>query len=346
MPDNQPGSCGRVIYFDALNVLACFGVVAMHVNGLTHNFRYSLRWVQALSVDCLFYWAVPVFFMLSGATLLGYRSRYSTRDFLKKRFMRTFVPFLSWSLITYAWLRLTGQSETLTLSSLLEAIINNKLNSRYWFFAPLFAAYLCIPVLSLVAENKRVLEYAIGAGFLVNIAAPFAAGLVGLAWNGAFALEVVGGYLLYLFVGYWLANNEIPRRIRLLIYVLAVALTAYRFFGTVLASYDSGSLVKIGWGYNSVPAFVESVAVFVLVKSLMARREVSGECSQLLSRMAACSFGVYLVHSIVIWHIQALTGFNGLSNVWRLGGPAVVYLVCLALVWLGRKPRKLWWLFP
>lgn len=114
MSNSNGTARGRVVYFDVLNVLACFGVVAMHVNGLTHSFRYSLRWVQALSVDCLFYWAVPVFFMLSGATLLGYRSRYSTRDFLKKRFLRTFVPFLSWSLITYTWLRATGQADALT----------------------------------------------------------------------------------------------------------------------------------------------------------------------------------------------------------------------------------------
>ena len=73
-------NAGRVIYFDILNVVAAFGVVAMHFNGLVHAYMPTWDWVQAHAVDCLFYWAVPVFFMLSGSTLMDYRDRYTTKE--------------------------------------------------------------------------------------------------------------------------------------------------------------------------------------------------------------------------------------------------------------------------
>ena len=37
-------------------------------------------------VETLAYWAVPVFFMITGVTLLGYREKYSTATFFKNGF--------------------------------------------------------------------------------------------------------------------------------------------------------------------------------------------------------------------------------------------------------------------
>ena len=75
----------RNIAFDVMNVLAIIGVVALHHNGLVHSYCPGADWVQALTVECLFYCSVPVFMMLSGANLLTYRERYDTKTFLKKR---------------------------------------------------------------------------------------------------------------------------------------------------------------------------------------------------------------------------------------------------------------------
>ena len=71
----------RVVYFDVLNVLACLCVIGMHCNGAVHVFSDTYVWRQSLLVDVLAYWAVPVFIMLSGATLMNYRRRYSTKVF-------------------------------------------------------------------------------------------------------------------------------------------------------------------------------------------------------------------------------------------------------------------------
>ena len=65
----------RILYFDILNICSCMAVVFLHHNGIVHNFSNTRAWRESLIVECGFYWAVPIFLMLSGATLLNYRSK-------------------------------------------------------------------------------------------------------------------------------------------------------------------------------------------------------------------------------------------------------------------------------
>ena len=134
----------RVLYFDVLNVVAGFGVVAMHFNGLAHTFSPTLDWLQAFAVNCLFYWAVPIFLMLTGATLMDYRDRYDTRTFLVRRTGRVLAPFVTWSLIALAWKVMTGQmAAPVGPRSLVDLVLNARIMDVYWFFIPLLAIYRC-----------------------------------------------------------------------------------------------------------------------------------------------------------------------------------------------------------
>ena len=71
----------RVVYFDILNIIAMIAVVSMHCNVIVHNNPNIRAWNTSLIVECICYWAVPVFCMLSGATLLNYRKKYDTKTF-------------------------------------------------------------------------------------------------------------------------------------------------------------------------------------------------------------------------------------------------------------------------
>ncbi len=77
----------KKIYIQILGVIACLAVVAMHVNGCFWQFSYDRYWITANIIECICYFAVPIFFMISGATLLNYRKRYTTAVFFKKRWL-------------------------------------------------------------------------------------------------------------------------------------------------------------------------------------------------------------------------------------------------------------------
>lgn len=67
------------------SVIAAYSVITLHTNGVFWNFSYEHYWLTANIIECIFYFAVPIFFMITGATLLDYYERYSTREFLIKR---------------------------------------------------------------------------------------------------------------------------------------------------------------------------------------------------------------------------------------------------------------------
>lgn len=89
----------RVAYLDILNILAIIAVVSLHMNGIVHINPNIRAWNTSLLVECIMYWAVPVFMMISGATLMNYREKYDTKTFFKKRFMKVFIPFIFWALL-------------------------------------------------------------------------------------------------------------------------------------------------------------------------------------------------------------------------------------------------------
>lgn len=76
----------RLLYIDILNIIACMCVIFMHCNGIAHQYSDTTAWRQSMVIETIAYWAVPVYFMISGATLMDYRDKYLTRVFFKKRF--------------------------------------------------------------------------------------------------------------------------------------------------------------------------------------------------------------------------------------------------------------------
>jgi len=78
----------------AANVCACLGVIILHTNRIFWSFPSGHLWYTANFLETFFYWPVPVFFMISGASLIDYRERYSTKIFFEKRLQRTLIPCL------------------------------------------------------------------------------------------------------------------------------------------------------------------------------------------------------------------------------------------------------------
>ena len=175
----------RVAYFDLLNIFAALSVVFLHANGAVHTFSNTLAQKQALGIEVICYWAVPVFFMLSGANLMNYRQRYSTALFFKKRLIKIIIPFIVWTLF-YAVLFMVNPFKT-GLRDFFSRCFNTGILSTFWFFIPLLAIYLAMPFLSLLKDNRRILWYMFGVSFCLISLLPSLFAYLGLTWNYALA---------------------------------------------------------------------------------------------------------------------------------------------------------------
>lgn len=325
----------RVLYFDVLNILASFGVIMLHCNGIAHTYSDSLAWYQALMVEVAFYWPVPIFFMLSGATLMGYRARYTTKDFFAKRCLRTVIPFIAWTLINAVYKGINPFE--IGFRTFLNQCINTSIEGVYWFFIPLFAMYLAMPVLSLLKDHRRILWYMAGGAFMLTSLLPPIFGYLKLSWNGSLAMLTAGGYLLYTLLDYLLATTDLNKKQRLLIYGLGIFGAVLRYGMTVLLSRQDGAINKTFFSYKEYYAVFLAVAVFVFFKyfkpldKLAEHPKVAGA----IKTISGCSFGIYLMHMIIYRELAKLIPAGCWE--WRLLVPFLIYAIALAVTFILKK---------
>ena len=160
-------------YIMLVNVLSMLAVVYMHVNNCFWTFSTERYWKSADVIESVMYFAVPCFFMISGANLMDYRKRYDTKTFLIKRTKKTIIPYIFWSLFGIGfgiWMN-TLRWEDVTIKYVVNGLINGSLVRIFWFFIPLYIVYLSIPLFSAVEEEKRksVFVYISVVGFLLNV---------------------------------------------------------------------------------------------------------------------------------------------------------------------------------
>ena len=89
----------RIEYISLASVLSAIAVVYLHANGCFWDFSTARYWITANIIESIFYFAVPIFFMISGAMLIDFNKRYSIKEFFKKRIAKTVIPFIIWSFI-------------------------------------------------------------------------------------------------------------------------------------------------------------------------------------------------------------------------------------------------------
>lgn len=257
----------RVLYFDILNIFACISVIALHCNGCFWQFSYERYWKTSVIIESICYWAVPIFIMLSGANLIDYKEKYTTKIFMKKRAKRTLVPFIFWSMFGIVFYRGIGQFNYIT--DTINLIINTKVVPVYWFFPVIFSAYLSIPVLNAIPKEKKkhIFKYAISIGFITISFFPTVCNIIGgIEFNNALTFPMTGGFVLYIMLGYYLSQYNISKKYRICIYSLGTIGLVLHAGGTYLLSINQGSINPLFKGYLNFPTIFYSVAIFTWFK--------------------------------------------------------------------------------
>ncbi len=169
--------------------------------------------------------------MLSGATLVEYEKRYSTKQFLKRLF-RVFIPFFG---LEHYRLDLEGAHRSTFGSvgprSLLNMVFNTEIMDVYWFFIPLFSIYLTMPLLGrfFTSCREQNLYWGVAVAFILQSLLPVVFEAVGVSYNASLNYPLISGYLIFPIIGYMLSKYELKRSTRYCLYLSAVLVTCLRF---------------------------------------------------------------------------------------------------------------------
>ena len=338
-------------YLDVLNVIAMFAVVMLHTNNCYWIYSTERYWFTSNIIECVMYFSVPIFFMITGATLIDYSDRYSIKEYLKKRIYKTIIPFLAWSLIGIPYCILIGNISLSDLSLLyvINGICKTNIVVIYWYFIPLFIVYMSIPLFSAVAkENKKnTFLYLVVMGFVINCLIPFIRLFFDfIPYNGAFTLNVVGGYILYILIGWLLHNCNIKGLFKVSIYILAVCGLLIHMIGTYMLSRQDGEINRTFKGYNAVPCILYSVGIFVFIKTISPYILKNKLIFKIINILKKYTFGIYLIHWFVINSITRLFDLNVVSIEYRLILPFVVVIVCVIIIKLLRMIPIIKYIIP
>lgn len=287
--------------------------------------------------------------MLSGATLLDYRNRYSTKTFFKKRFEKTVIPFIFWSIVSIFWSVYISHYLDSTVfdhvSNFLDAIINTKGMSIYWFFLPLFSLYLSIPFLSKIPINERnhIFQYGIILSFILTSVLPVLLPLMGISFNFAMDFPLNGGgYVIYLLLGYVITHDQSlfsSKAKRHIIYLLGFAGLILRYVATLLKSYQINDIDRTFWGYQRFPCVLLSVAVFVWFWYHDWSYFANGLPKKIIRVLSSASFGIYLTHFYILRFWVSHFNIEMTSWKWRVFGIPLVYGISLIVTLLiGKIP--------
>ena len=337
-------SCSsHIVYFDVLNILSCIAVIALHQNGIVHSFSPTAEWAESLIVEVVCYWAVPVFFMLSGAKLLSYPERYSTRAFLKRRFVKTFIPFIIWSLVWCAIYYNRSHSMPADLLEIVTCIIQTGYQPVYWFFIPLFGVYLLMPVLSLLRDNYKLIIY---IELLIFICSGIIQPLISiLNWpeisilNNSLSMPI-----FYCLAGYYLSKCNLSRRFLFILIICSVLCFLFRYFYTYYQSFKLGYTDKTLFSLGYFTAVIPAITLFEGIKRI--HFCFSAKTETIIKLLASCSFGIYLVHMLVTKVCIYFLCIDVTSLIWRTLGIFFIYAISLFVVFMSKKIKIGNYIFP
>ncbi len=328
-------------YLSLLSVLSAISVVLLHTNGCFWRFSTARYWATANIIESVFYFAVPVFFLISGATLMDYRERYSTKQYFIKRFMKTVIPYVFWSLGSLALDIVIFQNTPLssvTPMFLLDGLLNTRFVRVYWFFIPLFLVYASIPLFAAVPKERRrtLFTYLAVFGIAINSLIPFILSVLKVPLEYTLHFESTRNYLIYPVLGYLLYTYDIPKRARYVIYGLGAAGLALHIVGTYYLSMEAGDIVNLYKGYMNIPCLCHSVAVFLLCKQV-GEGLMKGFIGKIVNFLKGYTFPIYLLHMIILPPLVRLFDIPTESIFYRLGAPLVIIPICVGVTYLLRK---------
>lgn len=323
-------------------VASCIAVVFLHTNGCFWTFSTDGYWFSANIIESVFYFAVPCFFMITGATLMDYRERYSLKIYFDKRIKKTVIPFVAWSAFAIACALFAGtlKFSDITPSYIWNAFINTQTVGIYWFFPVLFGLYMTIPLLSAINQSNRmeVFLFASATLFLFGSVIPFILNVAeaSVEWNEAFNIQL-GGYVLYLMVGYLIYMCCISPKQRIIIYTLGICGLLMHLCGTYYLSTKAGEIVRLYKGYLNVPCVLYSVAVFTWIKhnyNIILKNRIVKKTVDWISKY---TLSIYLLHYFISTLLVRMFDINTVSILYRLGAPFIIVPIVAIITEIVRK---------
>lgn len=334
-------------YISILNVLACIGVVILHT--FETGYTSDANFVFEVLIRAIAYCAVPVFFMITGATLIDYRERYDTKTFFKKSLLKVIIPLIIWSIIYFIINFFKGKFSIndLSFKFVFEYFFLVKTNPIFWFFVVIIGIYLAIPVISLIPQETRrkAFLYIIIITFVFNQFLPDLLYHLNLNYNYDLKFPLTySGWISFIFIGYYIDKYEIVKKHRVIIYVLGIIGFLTMVVPTIFISYHKNESCSWFDEYYDAPCVLYSASVFLFFKSKINNNQIVTKIMPFFNFVAPTTLGIYVLHIAIRDFLRYFYTYSyfGMNLVLTLS----ILTICFIVVKIVQKIPGLRHIFP
>lgn len=312
----------RNLSFDVVRALACLMVVLMHspmpgcdAGGLV------LSSISLLCAPC-----IGLFFMVSGALLLPVEM--TTATFLRRRMGKVVVPTLFW---TFLYMAVNRPEGGMSVADFVRAVCSIPFSPQghgvLWFMYVLVGLYLLAPVVSpwLQRASRREMQFFLSL-WVVTLFYPLLQTVVTVSQGPTAPLYYFAGYAGYFVLGHYLHRfrPRIAPWLLALLLILPLSCAAACKLGRVQVDFYS-----VFW-YLSVFVAMMCVAWFQGIGQYMHGLKLPVWLEKLLVDFSNCSFGIYLVHILIMRNVLWKSDF-----IQQTGGKTQIALIFLLTVVLS-----------
>ena len=284
---------------DLCRILGCLAVLVIHAGAEVYH-ALPLESASFAAVNFLstaVRGGVPLFFMLSGALLLG-REELALPRFFRRHVLRLMALFCLWSLF-YALLRLLSGAFS-SAGDFFMALVGG--HYHLWFLPAMVLCNLFLPVVHAALHRGGLDErYPVGLFLFLgivlancNLTPDPAYVLHKFTLN--FRLDYLP-YLGYAVWGWWLDRRTYSRKALWLAPLLWLLVTLAAAAGN--RWYSGYKQTADGWlfSYFSLPSFLQATLVFCFCLALKGHRFRS---ARTLAALSDAALGVYLLHPLLL----------------------------------------------
>lgn len=326
---------GRYLPYDILRIAACFSVIMLHSSS---QFWYDIpvnqtSWLVANSYDASFRFGVPIFVMISGALFLTPEKEISVKRLYTHNIIRLAVAYGFWSCVYGLWdARFFVPSEAGWKSYLLEMLGGSY---HLWFVPMMIGIYMLLPVLKSWVQHasRKNIEYFLLLFLIFQIGKEtllvfIQSGSIRQA-VGMLSVEMACGYVGYFVLGYYMASIRIPRKLHRWVYVAGATGLVLAVLCGNLQSLRAGEPKAGAYDSFSLFTFAVVAAIFLLGVEGLSKSTYSGKWSKVIQELSASTFGIYLMHILVLDWLKG-KGIHSMT-VNNIAGIPILALVCFVI---------------
>lgn len=342
----------RRYYIDILRILACFAVIVNHFD--PGFLAFSLKPKGSLSYWCLLFlsvfckFAVPLFFMISGALLL--HKTESVKTILTKRVSRILLSLIVASVFYYFFEKyIRGGDYAISI------VYTNEAEYHLWYLYA-YIAFLCsLPFLRSIAKeiDSERFSFLVVMYCLLRCFIPLFELFV---FNNQYHLNphLSGVFLcadLFFLplLGFFTENKIDIDRISFgklsFIWIVNILLLLLAMYATSLINANDAAVINqtyIGY-FSPMTAFTLYITVkkFIGTKLFAERKYIK----KIILSLSSCTFGIYLIHLMPMrllntnpefWDFYASKGAILMTILW-IALSAIIFILSYVVVWILRK---------